>query len=168
MSARKPAARAASDLAAPAPYFTTQHRVDFHICVDMPQLADLLAVLGGRTIADTLARLEQHMLDFDKKMDTLEKKLDEFDAREAKEDEDFVLSKAENKKLKEDLAALQAEIEASGSTPEREARFAALLERIDNSNKVDSEVLPEPTPEPEPTPPPDGGGEIPVEEVPPG
>lgn len=137
---------------------STTHDVNVNVNVNIPQLADLLAVLGGSTIAETLQRIEDKMNDFDAKLDRLEASVNAFSEREAKEDEETVLTKAENAKLKQELADLQALREADKITPEQDARLEAILKRIDDSNKISSEVLP-------PVEPP-ADGDVTVDEVP--
>ena len=118
---------------------------DFTFTVNLPQLADLLVVLGGTSIPRTLARIEARMATFEENLARMEQTLDAFDQREAQEDADHVLSKAEVERLTAELAALKAEMEAGTLTPERQARFDALLKRIEDNNKIPDEVLPEPT-----------------------
>jgi septal ring factor EnvC (AmiA/AmiB activator) len=121
---------------------TIQTTHEFNVTVNLPQLADFLAVLGGSSIPQTLARMENHMATFQENLTRLEAKLDEFDARELKEDDDHALSKAEVTRLTKELADLQAQLDAGETSPELQARFDALTARIDASNNIPSDVLP--------------------------
>ena len=113
------------------------------ITVNLPQLADLLAVLDGASIPATLAQVRNMMATFDEKMDQLTTTVNAFNEREMAEDSDHALSKAEVKRLTDELAALQAERAAGTLTPEQEARFDEVIRQIHDSNNVPDEVLPE-------------------------
>jgi hypothetical protein len=138
-------------MSAPRPNFTLRIDLFHHNAPD--ELVE--------SIKTTLERIEVHMATFEDKLARLETSVTAWNERELKEDEDSVLTKAEVTRLTKELADLQALHDSEKATPEQEARFEALLKQIDESNKISSEVLPEPTPE-EPTEPEDGGGE-PVE-----
>lgn len=124
-----------------APNFRASIEVDVNI--NAPWFADLLVFLGGSTIAEALSRIEDKVSDLTPRLDRLEATLNAFDQREAAEDEQSVLDKAEITRLKTELADLQTKVDANTATPEEQARFEALLTRIDASNKVPSEVLPD-------------------------
>jgi uncharacterized protein (DUF342 family) len=135
-------------MSVPRPNFTLRIDVFHHDAGD-----DVLPAI--KTALDII---EAHMASFEEKLARLETSVTAWNERELKEDEDTVLTKSENTKLKKELADLQALHDAQKATPEQEARFEALLKQIDESNKISSEVIPEPTPTPEPPP------ELPVEE----
>jgi peptidoglycan hydrolase CwlO-like protein len=113
------------------------------VTVNLPQLADLLAVLGGVSIPATLSELRRMMATFDEKMDKLKATVDEFNARELAEDADHALSKAEVTRLTKELADLQAERDAGTLTAAQEARVDEIIAEIAASSNVPDEVLPE-------------------------
>jgi chromosome segregation ATPase len=109
---------------------------------DLLDLIHLLAAAGGPTLTDSFARLESDMATAAKKLADLEKAIDEFDEREALEDAEHAMSKAEVARLTDELRVLQERLDAGELSQELEARMEALIGRIRASNVIPDEVLP--------------------------
>ena len=116
---------------------------------DLTDLIHLLAAVGGPTISQTLARLEQTMATAAQKLDELEMVVNEFEQREALEDAEHTLTVAEVTRLQDEIRILQ-EQQANGElSAENQERMDGLIARIRASNNIPDEVIPDPDPDPE-------------------
>jgi hypothetical protein len=110
---------------------------------DLTDLIHLLAAAGGPTISQALARLETMMATASQKLDELETVVTEAEQKDALQDAEFSLSKAEVTRLTDELRILK-EQQANGElSPENVQRIDALIERIRAIDAIPDAVIPE-------------------------
>lgn len=131
----------------------TTHTFTFDVNVNIPQLADLLAVLGGRTIADTLSQIEAQMAQsFAELMEEIRVATQEIkdqktaaDAAEVQEDADAA---ARDQANADKIAELQAQIDSGTLSQAQKDQAAAAIAALREAAGVGTPATEPPTEEP--------------------